>query len=474
MLALTAAVCFAPACAARRSLPTHTATISAEALRLGRTMRAFRNAEPIFLEQLGWDARLLERTTAKPTPAELASAEVGGHLSSARRGWVRRKFEDPFLFTDRQVSLHRVRDVVDSVELLEDSALRRDVLAGGGLLSKDPEIASLTLDQHLLWRMLQEESTRLERERDLPRGAAALVRACVVEWPLDATPADRAAMDATLAWRLGQVSDSLAPNALSEAEREDLQEALASLHVLVRDRGDMPKASAAMGHLEERLVAMWAAPYSLDDEEAVEASLRKFLGLTIPFDRLDDALARADAALRGQVQAGLSVLGARYQVRVRRRARAILLGASPCRPRAPLETTRDMAPPPERAWACSLVRALDLAHSDEQELAALLALHDGVVVARWSVSLHGAVREPSAALRRAHTILSLTRPQQHLLLAMAGARPERAIAAGLAARVVLRDGPANARARVRAWRIFGEAPYDAVEAALLLQRARGG
>jgi hypothetical protein len=56
------------------------------------------------------------------------------------------------------------------------------------------------------------------------------------------------------------------------------------------------------------------------------------------------------------------------------------------------------------------------------------------------------------------------------LMGMARARPMRAIAAGVAAVVLMKEGAAHARARAHHWRGIGDAPMDLIAEALAPHR----
>ena len=116
------------------------------------------------------------------------------------------------------------------------------------------------------------------------------------------------------------------------------------------------------------------------------------------------------------------------------------------------------------------MHALDDAKSDLDELAADLAFHDAIVVARWAVSTHGPVRAPDAALRLATPRLDLGVAESRALLRLARARPMRAIAAGVAGYVLVREGAGRAKDRAHKWRGIGDAPMDLVDDLLTTRR----
>ena len=300
---------------------------------------------------------------------------------------------DPFMFSDRQSALERSRDAFERVALPADAALRAEVLgahAHGQTVPEEPLLLQVKLEQEAFRRLLDMEDARIERERTLPTGAADLVRAIDEGWPTSPRPGALHDLESLLAWRFSNVDEALLPDTLSQAQRDDLEGALAALAPRV---ASLPKAAAAMVKLRASLEAMWAPPYALEDEHTMDASLSLYVGSTLWFDALDEALEGAATAFEAQASAGLSVLDPKAADATRARAKRTLLASPPCSPRVPVRSSLDMAPPPERAWACSLLHALDDAQTDEAELAADLAWHDAVVVARWAVSTHG----PSAA-----------------------------------------------------------------------------
>jgi hypothetical protein len=225
-----------------------------------------------------------------------------------------------------------------------------------------------------------------------------------------------------------------------------------------------------MAKTRKVLDAMWVTPYATEDETTIDKELGLYVGSPTSFDALDGALASAQRAFDVQIDAGFSVLDEPTRARVRARGKQLLFGAPACFPRMPVRTPQDMAPPEERAWACSLVHALDDAKGDLDELAADLAFHDAIVVARWAVSTHGPVRAPEAALRLASPRLDLGVAESRALLRLARARPMRAMAAGVAGFVLVREGAGHAKDRAHKWRGIGDAPMDLVDELLVTRR----
>ncbi len=391
------------------------------------------------------------RVFARIVPKGMDVAESGE--------WMGRPFQDPFLFADRETALGRVRSGYEQIALPRDVALRLEMTLSLGA-TDDPELRQLRLDQAAFRRMLDAEDARLERERTLPKAAADLVRAIALEWPLSPRPGAMHDLESFLAWRFDNLEQSLAPNSLSEAEREDLREELAAIAPRM---ASLPKAGAALAKMRKVLDAMWVTPYATEDEAEMDKGLAVYVGSPVSFDALDGALESATRSFDVQIDAGFSVLDEPTKTRVRTRAKQMLFASPACLPRIPVRAPLDMAPPDERAWACTLVHALDDGKTDLDELAADLAFHDAIAVARWSVCTHGPVRAPDVALRRAPLRLDLGVAERQHLLRLARARPYRAMAAGVAAYVLVRDGAGHAKDRAHHWRGIGDAPMDVID-----------
>jgi hypothetical protein len=440
---------------ARAPRPTYSATFTDRSIRIASYVRTFRAAEPALLMRLSDETRLFARIHPKPTPDQLASPDA---LPFGAGNWLSRGWVDPFLFTDRAAGLGRARAILDALAL--PPARRAELLDPSSPVHEPPELRAVRLEQESFRRLLDAEDARVERERTLPKGAADLFRTVLLGWPISARTGAMHDVDSMLAWRLLNVEQSLAPSTMSEAERDDLRAVLAELAPRV---APLPHAASAMAKLRDALDGTWVTPYATEDEATMDRELELYVGSPLAFDALDSAFARAERAFDVQVDAGFSVLDEAAAARVTARATAILEAAPACAPRVPVRTPFDLGPPDERAWACSLVHALDDARTDENEIAADLAWRDAIVVARWAVSTHGPVRTHEAALRRGRLREPLPRATQDRLFVLAGARPLRAIAAGVAAVLLTREGGARIRARAARWRAIGEGPMDLID-----------
>jgi len=106
-----------------------------------------------------------------------------------------------------------------------------------------------------------------------------------------------------------------------------------------------------------------------------------------------------------------------------------------------------MAPPPERAAVCGVLRAL----SDHgTRLAALIALHDEVQLSLAAVTIDTPPRTSLMCQPADEDVDSLRR--------MARERPAVALGPALAAQIAFPQGVSDAR--ITAWRDLGEVPLD--------------
>ena len=426
---------------------TYDATFTDRSIRIASYAKAFRAAEPSLVHDLSNDSRVFARIVPK-------GMDVLG--SGA---WIDRSFHDPFDFTARETAIQQVRARFEEIAFPRDVTMRAE-MAGPFSAADDPALRQLRLHQAAFRRTLDAEEARLERERTLPKAAGDLVRAIALEWPLSPRPGAMHDLESFLAWRFENLEQALAPNSLSEAERDDIREELAALAPRLTS---VPRAAVAMAKMRKALDAMCVTPYATEDEATIDKGLAVYVGAPVSFDALDGALETAARSFATQIDAGMSVLDDPTKTRVRARAKELLFRAPACLPRLPVETPLDMAPPDERAWACSLFHALDDAKTDLDELAADLAFHDAIIVARWAVATHGPLRAPDAALRRAQPRLDLGVAERQHLFRLARARPFRAMAAGVAGYILTREGGAQIRPRAHHWRGIGDAPLDVID-----------
>src|SRR5512143_771356 len=390
------AACVVASGCLRSPRATYNTTFTDRAIRIGTYARSFRNAEPTLVAELSSETRIFDRMIAQPASAQPDEASPMGTGT-----WLSRAFVDPFQFTDREMVLQRARESFDEIALPSDAALQGEmdrVLQSMWDVQPADEmtLARIVLEQRSFRRLLDAEDARLERERRLPKGAADLLRTVALAWPLSPRPGAMRDLESMLAWRLTTLEESLMPGSLSEAERNDLRDAMSDLAPRV---ASLPRAATAMVKTRTTLDALWTTPYPTENEETMDRDLGTYVGSPLKFDALDGAFEAAANRFAMQADAGLSVRDGQARAAVLAQAKQILLQPAPCKPRAPIATVLDLAPPAERTWSCALVRAFDAASGDTGELAADIAWHDAVVVARWAAFSHGPVRSADAAQR---------------------------------------------------------------------------
>jgi hypothetical protein len=394
-------------------------------------VQSFLRAEPVLIESLARsDPRVARRLGIAPPP----------------------RFTDPFQFDVRAIGLE---NVVLSLAELTLPEWRGD----------EPQIlVRHRLEEELVYRFLAEEQFRLASEQSDVRRSAALLRAIANAWPGSAVshPATASSVDAVLAWRLAQVRGAVQPFVLSEADRAELVDAIEIIGARVAT-APLPRAKVEVTRLRAAVAIAWVAPFPTEDWDDVAAALHAFLGIDADEAKLLARIDDAARALAAQARVGLGAIAPNYADDARRRAAAMLHVGSPCRSDAPDSVVRSLAPPPERASACVVVRAAANAETDLDELVALVVLHDAAIVGAWSIALHGARRDPVEARRRWRPLVALGAEQEARLTRFAQAHPVDAVGAALAAALLVHDGPARVVATARAWRAFGDAPLDVVE-----------
>lgn len=434
---------------AKPQTPTYARSFTDQEILYASYMTSFRAAEPGILRALAEkDSRLYARMAPKPTRDQ---------LSDDTSEWRSRSYENPLSFGDREAAISDADEQFVSVR-------REELSFESGGLRLEASLRTLAIDQELFGRLIAEETERLTVERESPRAALTLIRAMVDAWPVVVQEDDE--LDKWISYSLGELRKELKPGVFSEAERDTMRIDLATLaSKLVR----LPTARRAAFEMDDALLRVLTSPFAVQDQAALESQLHLFVDPRAKLDSLEPAFDEARDALKGQLDAAMSVLDAPHRARVLANGKALLMSPPPCMARVPVRTPRDMSPPPERALACALVRNLGGATTDEAELSALVALYDAATVGDWAVAMHGRLRDPKRAVEGRSTLSTLDAEDREVLLREASAKPMGFIAAGLAAFVLIDRGGGHARSRAASWRAFGETPID-VAAAVLVDR----
>ncbi len=391
---------------------------------------AFRRAEPVLLGMLArTDARIAGRFSGRPG--------------------ARGRFTDPFLFDMRR------RGHDDVLGEAQRCAIPRDLLPDAGPLAEH------RIEQELLFRLIDEEDARLDRERKLPASAADLVRALAASWPALQSAAERGVTDSLVAWRLDQVRAWLAPNVLSAMERDDVLDALGDL-AQATERAPASRTESAIHRLRDDVASLQVAPLGLRGWDDVAPPLRVHVGVVSSEAKLRAAFAGARARLAAQVEVAFGVLGPVAAEEVRRIAGAKVARLPECPVVPSLAGVRTLAPPPERAWVCAAVFGAREGESELSELVSLVALHDLVTVGAWAVDLHGEQRDPALARAQSPLASRVAPATEARALREAATHPVGPIGGAAAVVLLLADGPAHLRERADAWASFGDAPLDVV------------
>jgi hypothetical protein len=312
------------------------------------------------------------------------------------------------------------------------------------------------LEYELAVRLIKEEQARLDEERQIGNASAALVRGLVDAFRTPAPTDETAERDAWVAARLEEIQGSL--GALStRGARRDLDTTLYPLERMLPP-SQFPKATAAITRLR---IAMDADARPLAELPTAADALRHldtYLGVTVDPIDLDARLARTATAIAAEIDRRASQgstsaqpldspMPARTDIEAQARSLLLAAGSCPCEKDTRLGCA---GPSPERSGVCGTIRALTDAPTG---IAALIALHDDVVIARTVVADDVHVR---ASL--------LSRPRSEVvdeLLDTARTRPIFVLGIALAAEALF--GSNSADERLACWRRLGDVPLDIAE-----------
>jgi len=308
-------------------------------------------------------------------------------------------------------------------------------------------LARPRLERELLVRLVAEERARDDHEAKLGDAAGDLVRGIVSTWTLPRTPQDVPKRDAWVSGHLLEIRASLRDTAGPRTGPPDLDVALYPLERLLAPL-QFPKGSAAIAELRMALDDDMRAIPKLQDATRIARAAKVHLGVDVDPAAMPARLERIEARLRDLASGALGASGAERPA-VEARARELLMAQRRC-PAVPDSRVRSMAPPPERAAICGVLRALT---EEERPAAALVALHDDVLLSFAAVV---AAPPPRTGL--------LSHPDDDVVDAverMGRERPVVVLGVALAAEI-LYGPPGGADDRLRAWRALGEAPLDVV------------
>ncbi len=334
--------------------------------------------------------------------------------------------------------------------------------------SKSGATAPLKLERELLERVLMAERFRVDEEADLPRAGSEIIRGIVLVGG-DPTRAP------WVTRRIDEIRLLLRPESLTALEAAELDDALDPL-----ERGAPTSALAAIAGLRVALADIKVAPSRAPEPDRIARALKIHLGAHEPLAVYRDTLEHAESALRAEVVArskrvsgddvrfaeshAEQLLGDGANVgAVRATGGSVhLAGAERCAEGDPDSFLRAALPPPERGATCQALAVLAVARGDVETLSTLIALHDGVAVALWALASRAFGMDPDRANERWRMLAAIPPERQARIVRAAVTRPVSAIALGLAVAMVARAGLQDAPRAARAWRHFGDAPFDVI------------
>jgi hypothetical protein len=380
------------------------------------------------------DPRMATREGATPSEDVLKRVGMDAIFAEDEEAAIRGSSLDLFAFRARARALELA---AAKVKAFGDRAPERT--APGAAVERP------RLEVERLARLVGEERTRVVDEAKLGEAAGELVRAMVGTWSPPATPQDGPDRDGGVARRLHQIRDSL--RGLARTGPVDLDTALNPLEHLLRP-SEYPKSAAAIAELRVALDEDMRAIPALAAPDHLAIRVKAYLGVSLDPPglavRLEPTVAHlregAVAALEAQADAGKGVEA---------RARQLLFVEARC-PVGAGTRLGAIAPSPERALVCGVVRALA---EEPMPGAAVVALHDEVLLALSAVTT-----SPPPRTRL------LSHPDDDAVDAFrheARERPVPFIGLLLAAELLFGPG-AETSARLQAWRALGDAPLDLV------------
>jgi len=382
------------------------------------------------------DPRLARRFDVHGSPEALQAIGTTSVLAEDATATVRGGALDLFAFKARAAALTRV-----AADLARSTAPLPDVAAGA--------TARPRIERELMSRAVAEERARIAEESPLGDASAPLVRAMVELWAPGATATDWRDTDTWVTERLLQIRDSYeSPPPRTAAS--DLEPALFELEKLLVPL-QFGKSAFALTQLHAALDKDARAKLAAMSPGELAARARVHLGVQVNAALASDLAAAADA-IKATLDAIVADASGEARDAIEKRARTMLFADVKC-PVVAGSRMRASPPPPERAGVCNV---LELAQRTDDRAAALMALHDEVVVAGWALT------PPSP---RAHLATLSFRVDDDLadtMKEMAAARPLVPLAAGAVASFVYR-APADAPRLAAAWQSFGEAPLDIAE-----------
>jgi hypothetical protein len=195
--------------------------------------------------------------------------------------------------------------------------------------------------------------------------------------------------------------------------------------------------------------------------DALSEGLSVHLGIRESDADLRLQIDSTETRLREETAGRLARLSEDIARSAQRASAELLLVDGECEGQSGRSPMRSAGPPPERSAVCGVLRAIAQAKTESDEVAALLAVHDAVVVAQWAVGIHIDGWEAERA-QQGHALTGFVPPERMgRFIRFAATRPIACIA--VARMASLLGGADGRRARAKLWLAFGDAPLDIVE-----------
>jgi hypothetical protein len=202
------------------------------------------------------------------------------------------------------------------------------------------------------------------------------------------------------------------------------------------------------------------APHGDDHWTEVAARLRADVGTLLSADTLLALLSAQAKLLRDEI----GQLVVKVDGDIAERAGAMLVSpVDACHATARGSRLRVLAPPPERAFDCTLRARIIAAHTAAENLEVLVAMHDAVVAAAWAVVVARGGDATTIALAAPKRLAYMSPTLEGKLMRFAATHPVEAVNRALSTEWIMRSGLADAALRAEAWATFGDAPLDVIE-----------
>ena len=153
-----------------------------------------------------------------------------------------------------------------------------------------------------------------------------------------------------------------------------------------------------------------------------------------------------------------------------RAADLVLAPDATCRAPFTGSKMRALGPPEERAFDCTMRTRIIDAHTAEENLNVLVAMHDAVVAGGWALVFARGGDATTIALAAPRLIAPLSPTASGKLTRFAATHPIEAISRALSIEWIMRNGLGEAALRADAWKNFGDAPLDVIDRELHPQR----